>query len=1139
MRRRNERNHQDGGRPGRHDRAVGAVSVSSDTAYAAEGDKWSDSAVTDWYTDNPDQTSYTISTPEQLAGLAQLVNGTATSTEGGTSTAVTFEGVKITLAADINLSGKEWTPIGDGARSDSTYTGDPFKGTFIGGNHTITGLTISSTTGANNAIGLFGVIDGGNVSGLTFLNVNIDVSTSELAGSVAGLIVGGGVVKNVTIGSETDKSKIVAAKGVGGIAGRMISAGTVDNCTNYAEITGTSGNRGGIVGAAYYAPTGDGLNIIGCTNYGAITSTAGGYTGGIVGLSTADVYGCHNEGAVSAVGTSIGGVVGEQKNGGTVEKCTNAGDVSNKSAGTTSAGTGTGGVIGWTRYSNEYDNTRISVIRCSNTGDVTSDSYGVGGIVGLGYHSLSVIGCDSTGTFTGDYMVAGIVGSLQSAADGNVCCSEGCWFVFTGNTATDVTTVSDGANVDEVLGHWPSSDLNNPATPIPHGSYWTVYGNKYVASGTTTEAVFDGIQSYFVIDVTDSDGTVTRYGYNTLADAVSNAVDGDTITMMADASTEKVTVNKNITLDLGGHTLTITEANASNRWGLTFESGTSTITNGTIVDERAKDVSTKVAVYVHGTNSTVQLTTSDLTITTYPSTAGGYSYALRVEGNAAAYLNSGTTIEETANDGATGTVVGVAVFGAQPKADSYTYMTELSVNNGVSIKTSGFAISGNGDGNNGTVITINGGTIESSEVQAIYHPQDGILNINGGSITGDTGIEMRAGTLNMTGGEVTGTGNPLVSGTNPGGSTTSGAGIAIVQHTTAYNIDVTVKDGTVSGYNAVFEKNTESSTEEELEKVTISLKGGVFKAINGGEEPVSIEDAGKVDAAVTGGTYNGDVSKYVPTGQGIEIGDDGTVTPPFSFDYLSMIVVTTQFTVPVTSASGTQVSLTCDDTDVSYDASTGVFTIDDANNPKTFTITGTVGGYTDTMTVSFMTELVTSTDTDTGLMAVYVSNPDESALTKLEEYPQVTDWIFMDISRLDGSTQALTFNFGSASDSEEKLFVIHFNDDGTVDYPTVEIVDGVYKITPSGFSLFAFGFYTGEDPTPEPTPEPEPEPEPEPTPENPPAGGDDDESLPPIIRPGTSSSSADDDTVTIVACAAAAAVAAIMAVFLIVLYRKD
>lgn len=87
-------------------------------------------------------------------------------------------------------------------------------------------------------------------------------------------------------------------------------------------------------------------------------------------------------------------------------------------------------------------------------------------------------------------------------------------------------------------------------------------------------------------------------------------------------------------------------------------------------------------------------------------------------------------------------------------------------------------------------------------------------------------------------------------------------------------------------------------------------------------------------------------------------------------------------------------------------------------------------------------------------------------------------------------------------------------------------------------------YKAGSDPEPDPEPTPEPEPDPEPTPGDddepvsPPSGGDD-EDLPPVIRPGTSSSSGDDDTVTIVACAAAAAVAAILAVFLIMAYRKD
>lgn len=677
-----------------------------------------------------------------------------------------------------------------------------------------------------------------------------------------------------------------------------------------------------------------------------------------------------------------------------------------------------------------------------------------------------------------------------------------------------------------------------------------VYANA--ADGLGVDFVYDdqstfdnGTQEAMVFGTTEnvaSGDAVAQVGdmkYASLEAAVNDAEDKDTVTLLEDATTSALTIDDGIYLDLGGHTLTITETDdeTDNRWGLTFTSGDSVITNGTIVDDRAKDVTKKVAVYVHGDDADVSLSTSDLTITTYPSTAGGYSYALRVEGNADVNLGSGTTIKETANGDAEGTVVGVAVFGAQDQAESYSTTTRLTVNNGVSINTSGYAISGNGDGNNGTVITINGGTIASTKSLAIYHPQDGALTVNGGTIAGTTGIEMRAGTLTMTGGEVTGNGE-FSSVANSSGSTTSGVGIAVVQHTTTYDIAVTVKDGTVKGYHSVYEENVQENDDTDLEGVSISLKGGDYEVMNGGTQSVKIDDAEKIDAAVTGGTYVGEIENLVPTDEGIVV-DDGTVTPPFSFDYLVMNVVTSKFTAPVTCAPGTIVNYECTE-GLTYDAETGIFTISSETKQKTFTITGTAGSYTDTMTVNFSGEFITSADADTGLMAVAVESPDQSVYEELGNYPEIASgWIFLDISRLDSSKDPLTFTFGLPVKDGQGLFVVHFNDDGTVDYPTVEIVDGVYKITPSGFSLFAFGIYTGEGPTPEPTPEPEPEPEPEPTPEYPPAGGDDDEDLPPIIRPGGSSSSADDDTVTIVACAAAAAVAAIMAVFLIVLYRKD
>ena len=95
--------------------------------------------------------------------------------------------------------------------------------------------------------------------------------------------------------------------------------------------------------------------------------------------------------------------------------------------------------------------------------------------------------------------------------------------------------------------------------------------------------------------------------------------------------------------------------------------------------------------------------------------------------------------------------------------------------------------------------------------------------------------------------------------------------------------------------------------------------------------------------------------------------------------------------------------------------------------------------------------------------------------------------------------------------------------------------NGIAKFTTNHNSLYGIVMMTssasGPDTDPEPTPGDDDEPGTTP--------GGEDEDLPPVIRPGTSSSTSDDDTVTIVACAAAAAVAAILAVFLIMTYRKD
>lgn len=155
-----------------------------------------------------------------------------------------------------------------------------------------------------------------------------------------------------------------------------------------------------------------------------------------------------------------------------------------------------------------------------------------------------------------------------------------------------------------------------------------------------------------------------------------------------------------------------------------------------------------------------------------------------------------------------------------------------------------YGISGNGNADRiNTSITINGGIVRSISEDSglgIFHPQDGSLTVNGGTITGATGIEMRAGTLVVNGGSIIATGTPLDVNPNGSGSTTFGAGIAIAQHTTLKNIDVTVNGGEIKGFSALYESNPQNNTEV-AEKVSVAIKGGSFEATNNGTVPVYSE----------------------------------------------------------------------------------------------------------------------------------------------------------------------------------------------------------------------------------------------------------------------------------------------------------
>ena len=160
-----------------------------------------------------------------------------------------------------------------------------------------------------------------------------------------------------------------------------------------------------------------------------------------------------------------------------------------------------------------------------------------------------------------------------------------------------------------------------------------------------------------------------------------------------------------------------------------------------------------------------------------------------------------------------------------------------------------YGITGNGSRNN-TVITINGGTITGTVGIAIYHPQVGILTVNDGSLTGvDAAIEMRAGTLVINDGTFTATATEFSCNPNGSGSTTSGAAIAIAQHTTKKEISVTINGGTFNGVKALNESNPQVN--DPAPQVTMAVTAGTFTG-----EVTTVD----VNNFISGGTFDHEVA---------------------------------------------------------------------------------------------------------------------------------------------------------------------------------------------------------------------------------------------------------------------------------------
>lgn len=189
---------------------------------------WAKTADTSWYNDN--DTSFTLSSGEQLAGLAALVN------DGND-----FSQKTIQLGQDIDLDNREWTPIG---KSDKV-----FKGSFVGDGHTISNLKITS---ASDNTGLFGSVSAGEIKNLSIKKT--DIKACENVGALAGSVDGNTTIKNcsVTEGSiqgNADVGGLVGSAGAGTILIKCSASNNTISAVN-SEASQSTPYAGGIVGNA-------------------------------------------------------------------------------------------------------------------------------------------------------------------------------------------------------------------------------------------------------------------------------------------------------------------------------------------------------------------------------------------------------------------------------------------------------------------------------------------------------------------------------------------------------------------------------------------------------------------------------------------------------------------------------------------------------------------------------------------------------------------------------------------------------------------------------------------------------------------------------------------------------------------------
>ena len=220
--------------------------------------------------------SYTVTSADGLMNIAKLVNGGKTD-------------INITLDKNIDLTGKGWTPIG-------TSFDNSYKGTFDGGGHTITGLTVTTN---DQFVGLFGYLNrAGMVKNVVM--EGIQITSNHMFGCTGGVVgYSWGTIENCSVSGSVSGTDCV-----GGVVGSQ-KAGSIIGCSSSATVKGKH-YVGGVAGEKWGTMTA-------CYATGNVTleiaSQKNNFGGGVVGLNGGSrVLACYATGNVTSTGSSTGNV---------------------------------------------------------------------------------------------------------------------------------------------------------------------------------------------------------------------------------------------------------------------------------------------------------------------------------------------------------------------------------------------------------------------------------------------------------------------------------------------------------------------------------------------------------------------------------------------------------------------------------------------------------------------------------------------------------------------------------------------------------------------------------------------------------------------------------------------------------------